>query len=56
MLFSSLTFLFIFLPLVVGVYFVLPRRFRVNPAPIIARAVKEVFEDGSVTNLFDGNA
>lgn len=28
MLFSSLTFLFIFLPLVVGVYFVLPRRFR----------------------------
>ena len=25
-------------------------------APIIARAVKEVFEDGSVTNLFDGNA
>lgn len=25
-------------------------------APIIARAVKEVFEDGSVTSLFDGHA
>ncbi|MFC0582055.1 ribose-phosphate diphosphokinase [Micrococcoides hystricis] len=25
-------------------------------APIIARAIKEVFEDGSVTSLFDGNA
>ena len=25
-------------------------------APLIARAVREVFEDGSVTNLFDGNA
>jgi ribose-phosphate pyrophosphokinase len=25
-------------------------------APVIARAVREVFEDGSVTNLFDGNA
>lgn len=25
-------------------------------APMIARAVKEVFEDGSVTSLFDGNA
>jgi ribose-phosphate pyrophosphokinase len=24
-------------------------------APLIARAVKEVFDDGSVTNLFDGN-
>ncbi|MBW4096459.1 MAG: ribose-phosphate diphosphokinase, partial [Acidobacteria bacterium] len=25
-------------------------------APMIARAIKEVFEDGSVTSLFDGNA
>jgi ribose-phosphate pyrophosphokinase len=25
-------------------------------APLIARAIKEVFEDGSVTSLFDGNA
>ncbi len=25
-------------------------------APLIARAVREVFEDGSVTSLFDGNA
>jgi ribose-phosphate pyrophosphokinase len=25
-------------------------------APLIARAVREVFEDGSVTDLFDGNA
>ena len=24
-------------------------------APLIARAVKEVFDDGSVTSLFDGN-
>ena len=25
-------------------------------APLIARAIKEVFEDGSVTSLFDGKA
>jgi ribose-phosphate pyrophosphokinase len=25
-------------------------------APLIARAVREVFEDGSVTSLFDGKA
>ena len=25
-------------------------------APLIARAIKEIFEDGSVTSLFDGNA
>jgi len=25
-------------------------------APLIARAVREVFDDGSVTSLFDGNA
>ena len=25
-------------------------------APLIARAIKEVFEDGSVTSLFDGDA
>jgi ribose-phosphate pyrophosphokinase len=25
-------------------------------APLIARAIREVFEDGSVTSLFDGKA
>ena len=25
-------------------------------APLLARAIKEVFEDGSVTSLFDGNS
>ena len=25
-------------------------------APLLARANKEVFQDGSVTSLFDGNA
>jgi ribose-phosphate pyrophosphokinase len=25
-------------------------------APLLARAIQEVFEDGSVTGLFDGNA
>ena len=25
-------------------------------APLIARAIREVFEDGSVTSLFDGQA
>jgi len=25
-------------------------------APLIARAIREVFEDGSVTSLFDGHA
>ena len=25
-------------------------------APIVARAIKEIFEDGSVTSLFDGDA
>jgi ribose-phosphate pyrophosphokinase len=25
-------------------------------APLIARAVREVFEDGSVTSMFDGRA
>jgi ribose-phosphate pyrophosphokinase len=25
-------------------------------APMIARAIKEVFEDGSVTSLFDGRS
>ena len=25
-------------------------------APLIARAIKEIFEDGSVTSLFDGDA
>jgi len=25
-------------------------------APLISRAIREVFEDGSVTSLFDGNA
>jgi ribose-phosphate pyrophosphokinase len=25
-------------------------------APLIARAISEVFQDGSVTSLFDGNA
>ena len=25
-------------------------------APILANAIREVFEDGSVTSLFDGNA
>jgi ribose-phosphate pyrophosphokinase len=26
----------------------------ISIAPLIARAIKEVFEDGSVTSLFDG--
>ena len=25
-------------------------------APLVARAIHEVFDDGSVTSLFDGNA
>jgi ribose-phosphate pyrophosphokinase len=25
-------------------------------APLVARAIREVFDDGSVTSLFDGNA
>jgi ribose-phosphate pyrophosphokinase len=25
-------------------------------APLLARAIKEVFEDGSVTSLFDGHS
>ena len=25
-------------------------------APLLSRAIREVFEDGSVTSLFDGNA
>jgi ribose-phosphate pyrophosphokinase len=25
-------------------------------APLLARAIHEVFDDGSVTSLFDGNA
>jgi ribose-phosphate pyrophosphokinase len=25
-------------------------------APMIARAIREVFDDGSVTSLFEGNA
>jgi ribose-phosphate pyrophosphokinase len=25
-------------------------------APLLARGIREVFEDGSVTSLFDGNA
>jgi ribose-phosphate pyrophosphokinase len=25
-------------------------------APLIARAIREVFEDGSVTSMFDGHA
>ena len=25
-------------------------------APLLARAIREVFDDGSVTSLFDGNA
>jgi ribose-phosphate pyrophosphokinase len=25
-------------------------------APLLARVIQEVFEDGSVTSLFDGNA
>ena len=25
-------------------------------APLVARAIREIFEDGSVTSLFDGNA
>ncbi len=25
-------------------------------APLLARAIQEVFEDGSVTSLFDGSA
>lgn len=25
-------------------------------APLIARAIREVFDEGSVTSLFDGNA
>ena len=25
-------------------------------APLIARAIREVFDDGSVTSLFDGNS
>jgi ribose-phosphate pyrophosphokinase len=25
-------------------------------APLIARAIQQVFEDGSVTSLFDGDA
>jgi ribose-phosphate pyrophosphokinase len=25
-------------------------------APLVARAINEVFADGSVTSLFDGNA
>jgi ribose-phosphate pyrophosphokinase len=24
-------------------------------APLVARAIREVFEDGSVTSMFDGN-
>jgi ribose-phosphate pyrophosphokinase len=25
-------------------------------APLIGRAIREIFQDGSVTSLFDGNA
>jgi len=25
-------------------------------APLVARAIRQVFDDGSVTSLFDGNA
>jgi ribose-phosphate pyrophosphokinase len=25
-------------------------------APLISRAIREVFEDGSITSMFDGNA
>lgn len=25
-------------------------------APLVARAIREVFDDGSVTSLFDGNS
>jgi ribose-phosphate pyrophosphokinase len=25
-------------------------------APLVARAIREVFEDGSVTSMFDGHA
>jgi ribose-phosphate pyrophosphokinase len=28
----------------------------ISIAPMIARAIKEVFEDGSVTSLFDGRS
>jgi len=40
----------------------IPEEKRVEPltvlsiAPLIARAIREVFDDGSVTSLFDGNA
>ena len=33
-----------------------PRMSVLSIAPLLARAIHEVFDDGSVTSLFDGNA
>jgi ribose-phosphate pyrophosphokinase len=33
-----------------------PQLTELTIAPLIARAIREVFDDGSVTSLFDGNA
>jgi ribose-phosphate pyrophosphokinase len=33
-----------------------PRMTVLSIAPLLARAIHEVFDDGSVTSLFDGNA
>jgi ribose-phosphate pyrophosphokinase len=35
---------------------VFPQLTVLSIAPMIARAIREVFDDGSVTSLFDGNA
>jgi ribose-phosphate pyrophosphokinase len=33
-----------------------PKMTVLSIAPLVARAIHEVFDDGSVTSLFDGNA
>jgi ribose-phosphate pyrophosphokinase len=33
-----------------------PQLTTLSIAPLVARAIREVFDDGSVTSLFDGNA
>ena len=33
-----------------------PQLTTLSIAPLLARAIREVFDDGSVTSLFDGNA
>ncbi|GAP54376.1 ribose-phosphate pyrophosphokinase [Arthrobacter sp. Hiyo6] len=42
------------LPITADKYF--PQLTVLSIAPLIARAIREVFDDGSVTSLFDGNA